>query len=570
MSKIKKIRIRFAGIVIFAVVALFIAYPKTVKFIPSVYDALNGLKINLGLDLQGGIHLDYKADVSGLESDKVDEALQAAQDVIERRVNAFGVGEPLVQTAKNGDENRIVVELPGIKDMEEAKKRIKDTPILEFREEAGPDSEGQKMIDNLNAQSLAKAQEVLGRVNPPASEGENFEELAREFSQDPGSRDGGGDLDFIKKGVFVPEFDAILFEKNLKNGEVYGQLVESQFGWHIIQKVEERGDGDNREVRARHILFQKRTLDMFPELAYQQTGLTGKNLKSAQVAFASQGVSEPQVSIKFDEEGTKLFAEITKRNLGKPLAIFLDGNLLSSPTVQVEIPNGEAVITGNFTPEEANEQVRRLNEGALPVPLELVGQQSIEASLGEESLKQILRAGAIGIVAIIVFMIVYYRFLGFIASVSLLIYVAMMVSIFKLSGTLTPWPITLSLSGIAGFILTMGMAVDANVLVFERIKEEIAEGKSVSRSLEEGFRRAWPSIRDGNISTILTSIILIWFGTSFVKGFALILVIGVLMSMFTAIVLVRNILRSTVGDWAEKRPEFLVWIGKNKNLNEEK
>ena len=309
---------------------------------------------------------------------------------------------------------------------------------------------------------------------------------------------------------------------------------------------------------------------MIPQLAYQETGLTGKNLENAQVVFANQGISEPQVSIKFDEEGTRLFAEITKRNIGKPLAIFLDGELQSAPTVQTEITNGEAVITGNFTPEEATEQVRRLNEGALPVPLELISQQSIEASLGAESLNKSLKAGVVGMLAIMVFMAVYYRFLGIIASISLLIYVAMMVSIFKLSGTLTPWPITLSLSGIAGFILTMGMAVDANVLVFERFKEEIRDGKSIPRALEEAFRRAWPSIRDGNLSTILTSVILIWFGTSFVKGFALILVIGVLMSMFTAIVLVRSILRFSVGEWAEKRPWLLVWIGKAKNLSEGK
>ena len=286
--------------------------------------------------------------------------------------------------------------------------------------------------------------------------------------------------------------------------------------------------------------------------------------------FANQGISEPQVSIRFDEEGTELFAEITKRNIGKPLAIFLDGDLQSSPTVQTEITNGEAVITGNFTADEANELVRRLNEGALPVPLELVSQQSVEASLGEESLRQSLRAGAIGIAAVMVFMIAYYRFLGLIASLALLVYTAMMVSIFKLSGTFTPWPITLTLSGIAGFILSLGMAVDANVLIFERLREELRDGKSLGRALEEAFRRAWPSIRDGNYSTIITTLILVWVGTSFVKGFALILMIGVIMSMFTAIVLVKYALRFVLGDWAEKRPNFIMNMGKGKDVSPEK
>lgn len=564
MNMRRKIKVNFIAIIALFFLTGLVSYPNAVKFIPPVYDVLNKLKINLGLDLRGGVQLKYRANTDEIESGKVGEALQAAQDVIERRVNAFGVGEPLVQTAKNGNENMIIVELPGIKDIEDAKNKIKDTPVLEFREEAGPNSEGQKIIDNMNVQYKTKAQEILER----AKKGDNFEELAKEFSQDPGSREKGGDLDFAKKGTFVPEFDAVLFEKNLKNGEIYAELVESQFGWHIIQKIEERGEGEDREVRARHILFQKMVLDMIPELAYQSTGLTGKNLENAQVVFADQGISEPQVSIKFDEEGTRLFAEITKRNIGKPLAIFLDGELQSAPTVQTEITNGEAVITGSFTPDEAKEQARRLNEGALPVPLELISQQSIEASLGEESLRKILKAGAIGLVIVIIFMIFLYRFLGLVASLGLIMYVTIMISIFKLSGSFTPWPITLTLSGIAGFILTMGMAVDANVLVFERMREEIESGKSLGRSLEEGFRRAWTSIRDGNYSTILTSLILIWVGTSFVKGFALILTIGVLMSMFTAIVLVKNMLRFFLGDWAEKRIWLISRTKKDKNISE--
>lgn len=547
------------------VVTVVIAFPRTVGFWPALKERLEKFEISLGLDLQGGIHLEYLANTSEIEDSKKAEALQAVQDVVERRVNAFGVGEPLVQTSKSGNEDRLIVELPGVADVEEAKSRIKDTPILEFRQEAGPESEGQKTIDNLNSQSQAKAQEVLDR----AKSGENFEDLAKEFSQDPGSRDEGGDLGFVKKGTFVAPFDEVLFGKNLADGEIYGELVESDYGWHIIQKVEQRGEGDNLEIHARHILFQKWNLDMIPQLAYEATGLTGKNLKNAQVVFSGQGVSEPQVAIKFDDEGTKLFAEITKNNLGKSLAIFLDGQLQSAPTVQSEITDGEAVITGNFTVDDAKDLVRRLNEGALPVSLELISQQSVEASLGAQSLTKSLKAGMIGLAAIVIFMIVYYRFLGLVASLGLLIYTTLMICIFKLSGVLSPWPITLSLSGIAGFILTMGMAVDANVLIFERIKEEIREGKSIRRALEEGFRRAWPSIRDGNLSTILTSVILIWFGTSFVKGFALILVIGVLVSMFTAIVLVQNILRFLIGQWAEKRPWLLVRIGKNKNLNEQ-
>ncbi len=541
-----------------------VSYPQAVKFIPPVYDALNQLKINLGLDLQGGIHLEYKADVSNVEGDKVGDALQAAQDVIERRVNAFGVGEPLVQTALSGGEHRIIVELPGIKDIEEAKKTIKETPFLEFKEEKNEEEmkESEKILEPMNEQSKKQAEKVLEK----AKSGENFEELAKEYSQDPGSREEGGDLGFVKKGIFVPEFDKVLFEGGLKDGEIYPDLVETQYGWHIIKKIEERmsepeeekeqssseGNG-GLEVHARHILFSKSSVEMFPELKYKSTDLTGKNLESASVVFRDQGLSEPQVSLKFDGEGAKLFADITKRNLGNPVAIYLDNEVISAPTVQSEITNGEAVITGDFDLEEAKKLAGRLNEGALPVPITLISQQSIEASLGMESLQESLKAGAAGIVLVMIFMLAYYRFLGLVSALALIIYTGLMVSIFKLSGFLSPWPITLTLSGIAGFILSLGMAVDANILIFERTKEELKRGRNLSSAIEEGFRRAWPSIRDGNFSTIITSMILIWLGTGFVKGFAVILVIGVLMSMFTAIVLVKIILRFIVGEWLEKR-----------------
>ena len=240
-------------------------------------------------------------------------------------------------------------------------------------------------------------------------------------------------------------------------------------------------------------------------------------------------MGEPQVGLKFDSEGTRLFAEITKNNIGKHLAIYLDDEIISAPTVQTEITNGEAVITGDFTLDEAKQLVRRLNEGALPVPIELVSQHSVEATLGEQSLETSLKAGAIGLGLVIIFMLIYYRFLGLVASISLIIYAAFMVSIFKLSN-FSPWAITFTLSGIAGFILSVGMAVDANILIFERIKEELRKDRNLSGAIQEGFKRAWPSIRDGNFSTILTSFILVNVGTGFVKGFAFILIIGVLIS----------------------------------------
>lgn len=547
----QKLKYKFFAIVALAILASFLAYPEILKPIKPVYNFFNKTKINLGLDLQGGIHLEYKADTSNVDSSKRADALQGAQDVIERRINSFGVGEPLIQTAKSGKDDLIIVELPGIKDIEEAKSRIKDTPFLEFKEEAGEAN---------------------------VSEG------------------NGGDLGFVKKGMFVSEFDDILFSGKLKNGEVYSQLVETEFGWHIIKFIESKGGGDDLEVHSAHILFAKQQAEEgvdqqmiddinnqnkakadeilkkalagedFSKLAnensqdpgnrpqqqYVSTGLSGKNLKSATVVFANQGLSEPQVSLKFDSEGTELFAQLTKKNLNKTIAIYLDGQILSAPRVQSEITTGEAVITGDFGLDEAKELARRLNEGALPIPLSLVGQQSVEATLGMESLQKSLIAGIIGLIAVMIFMIIYYRFLGVIASLALVTYTAFMVSIIKLSAY-SPWQITLTLSGIAGIILSIGMAVDANILIFERTKEEIRRGRGISNAIEEGFRRAWTSIRDGNLSTIITSLILIFFGTGFIKGFAVTLVIGVLVSLFTAIVIVRTTLRFIGTHWLEER-----------------
>lgn len=546
MSIKQKLQLKFAGIIVLAVVAGLISYPKVVSKVPPVYNAINKLKINLGLDLQGGIHLEYKADISKIDSSKVADAMQGAQDVIERRVNAFGVGEPLVQTTKSGSENRVIVELPGVTDIEQAKQKIKDAPLLEFKDEGEPSDEIKKMFEQMNTQSKEKAQKILAEVKS----GGDFEQLAKDNSEDS-SKAKGGDLDFVKKGTFVAEFDKVLFEGNLKPGEIYPDLVETQFGWHIIKFIESRGEGENQEVHAAHILFAKKDASQYDQFKYQDTGLTGKNLKNATAQYSQgQGLGEPEVALQFDDEGTKLFAELTKKNLNKQIAIFLDGELQIAPTVQSEITNGQAVITGNYTFKEAKDIADRLNQGALPVPLTLVGQQSVEATLGADSLKSILIAGAIGMAAVIVFMLVFYRFLGLVASISLLIYTALMIAIFKLTG------ITLTLSGIAGFVLSIGMAVDANILIFERTKEEIRRGRTIPNALDEGFKRAWTSIRDGNVSSLLTSGILYLMGTGFVKGFAASLFIGVVVSMFTAVMITRTLLKFIISDWIHGR----VWM----------
>ncbi|OGI27003.1 MAG: protein-export membrane protein SecD [Candidatus Moranbacteria bacterium RIFOXYB1_FULL_43_19] len=567
MSIRRKIWVKFFLVVLLFALAALIASPKPLPRPAWLGNFLAKMKINLGLDLQGGIHLIYKVDTGAVESGKVADALTGLQDVIERRVNAFGVAEPLIETSKSGGEQRLIVELAGVKDIEKAKEMIKETPFLEFKkvEEQAPPAEIPPLSEEdqrYNGEQKKKAEDLLAQTKG----GADFSELAKQNSEDPGSKEQGGDLGFVKKGTFVPEFDKVLFDSNLQPGQIYPQIVETQFGYHIIKLLETRGEGDNLETHAQHILL---AIKVPPPVQQQpifiDTGLTGKNLKNTAPVPDPQ-TGKWQVSFELDSEGTKIFSDLTKENIGKNIAILLDGRVLSAPTVQSHIADGKAVITGDFTPQEAKDLSRRINEGALPMPISLIGQESIGAPFAHSELVRSLKAGAIGIVLVMIFMIFYYRFLGLVASMALLMYTSFMVALFKMSAG-TPWSVTLTLAGIAGFILSVGMAVDANILIFERTKEEIRKGRSLKGAIDEGFHRAWPSIRDSNISTMITSLILIWFGTGFVKGFAVTLLLGVLVSMFTAIILVRTILTAIIGDWAEERKNFIIAGNKRNNFN---
>lgn len=371
----------------------------------------------------------YQADLSKVE-DKA-QAMQGVRDVVERRVNLFGVSEPVVQVI---GEDRLIVELAGIKDVNQAINLIGETPFLEFKEEK-PD-----------ARAIIEAQQKGERL-----------------SEDP----------------------------------------------------------------------------------FQPTGLNGRHLKRAQVVFDPQ-TYQPQVSLELNEEGTKLFAEITRRNFGKLVAIYLDGSIISAPIVQAEITDGKAVITGS-NPQEAKLLATRLNSGALPVPIRLISQQTIGASLGAESISASLKAGVWGLLLVGLFMILFYRLPGVVSVLALGVYSLIVLSIYKFI------PVTLTLAGIAGFILSLGMAVDANVLIFARMREELKEGKSLNQSVQEGFRRAWLSIRDSHVTTLLSALVLYSFTTSIVKGFALTLGIGAIVSLLTATVVTRRFLLVFVGNWSEKR-----------------
>ncbi len=451
------------AIFLLAAFAGFVCYPKAwnssvdwlnaqknksavLKLMPNVPQFFN-LPFRLGLDLQGGTHLVYEADLANIEKSKYTEAMQGVRDVIERRVNLFGVTEPLVQVDTVGSHYRLIVELAGVKDIRQAIAMIGETPFLDFREE----------------KDAIETQAILERFKSLPPEQQKF----------------------------------------------------------------------------------------FNEDIYQPTTLTGKYLKSATLEF-DPNTNQPQVGLEFNEEGAKLFEEITRSNVGKRLAIYLDGAPISEPMVNEAISGGRAQITGKFTQEEAKQLVQRLNAGALPVPIKLVNQQTVGASLGEKSLQQSLFAGLVGILAVMLFMIFWYRLPGLMAVVALIIYTSLVLMIFKLI------PVTLTLAGIAGFVLSVGMAVDANILIFERLKEELRWGKSLGGAIDEGFRRAWTSIRDSNVSSLITCLVLFWLGTSIIKGFALTLALGILVSMFSAIFVTRSFLRLVV---SEKMGEHLWWFG---------
>jgi protein-export membrane protein SecD len=479
-GKVSRIFWIVLAIILLAFFAAFFDYPrawdKGVDWLNAKKNQVSSLKglpnlpqffkvpFRLGLDLLGGTHLVYEADLSQISATNINDAMQGVRDVIERRVNAFGIAEPVVQIDTVGQHHRLIVELAGISDINQAIKMIGETPFLEFKEETTAAERDQILASTLDKSTIDQIKDSI----------------------------------CTNTSILIPYLRA------------YGI------------------NGDP---------------------CYKSTGLNGKYLTNSQVSY-DQTTYRPLVTLQFNTEGAKLFEDITRRNVGKKVAIYLDGEPISIPTVQDVISGGKAQITGNFNEQEVKTLAQRLNAGALPVPIKLINQETIGASLGEQSLNASLIAGLIGLAAVILFMILWYRLPGLIATFALLIYTAFVLAIFKL------FSVTLTLAGIAGFILSIGMAVDANILIFARMREELKWGKTLAGAVDEGFRRAWTSIRDSNVSSLITCLILFWLGTSIIKGFALTLAIGILISMFSAITVTRIFLKAIMTE----RLHNYVWL----------
>src|SRR6056297_2043067 len=488
----------------------------------------------LGLDLQGGSRLVYQADLTSIDSQNQESSLQGVKEVIEKRINAFGVQEPQVQLKDSGNKPQLIVELPGIKNLDQALEKIGQTPVLKFKEKKNLSEEEKAAIIEKNKQIEQKAKSVLEKA---LQQPDQFKDLASEYS-DVESGQSGGDLGWFNPDNALPALKEPL--KSMSTGEVYNELVKSQIGYHIIKKTGQKED----QLRASHIVFG---INSTSSNRFINTELTGEHLETAQVNF-QKTTGKPQIELIFNDEGATLFEEITARNIGKPIAIYLDGKSiidttgdgkitdrdLYAPQVQDKISGGKAVITGDLSLEKAKTIAQRLQSGALPVPIELISQKTIGPSLGAMSLDKSIKAGLIGLALIILFMILFYRLPGLVAGLSLVFFGGIVVALVKI------FSITLTLAGIGGIILSIGMAVDANVLIFERLKEELRRRDNLAIAVKEGFLRAWPPIRDGNLTTLLIAIIMFYFGTSFIKGFAVTLSVGVIVSLFSALVLTRG------------------------------
>jgi preprotein translocase subunit SecD len=492
-----------AGIVVLAVVAILIAWPTS----PGIHIHTFSLNIDQdfpireGLDLQGGIQVLLQADTSALPpGTQIDpSSMQAAESIVAKRVDALGVSEPVVQLATG---NRIIVQLPGLKDPDQAIKTFGQTGLLEF-------------ID-AGSSYIPPGTVVTTSLGPPAATP----------VPTPGTSLGAATP---TTGTPVGGTPIPATPGSSATSAASGSAATPGAGTPVASPTASAASPTPQTNAYAGKVFT--------------TILTGKDLANADVAF-DQTTGQPIIQFTLTSDGAKKFGDFTQANVGKYLAITMDKQVIECPVIQQPILGGSGQISGNFTLQSAQAIAIQLKYGSLPIPLKVVDSMSVGPTLGAQAIHQSITAGLIGLGIVLGFMLLYYRIPGLLADIALLIYAATTFAIFRII------PVTLTLAGIAGFILSIGMAVDANILIFERMKEELRAGRGLHAAIDHGFDRAWTSIRDSNFSTLITCAILYWFGSTFgasiIQGFALTLAIGVLVSLFTAVTVSRTFIQLLV------------------------
>jgi len=519
----KKSKIRGLIIAVILLVTLYYFLPLVVDNLPSFWTSK---RLKLGLDLQGGSQIQLEVDFSELElSEKEKEdAVKTALQIIRNRIDQFGVAEPSIQRV--GTTNRIAIQLPGLKDPSRAKELIGKTALLEFKLLAeGEDIQAiyetlDKYLDeNIEKYDyLEKFLDIDTEEVVDVLESEEEEEVEEEESNNIFTKLTSSDDDYPR---IIEHKNLAAFKTLLKDPDFLEQIPAG-----LQLAVGKENKEDVYGPRALYVLFEK-------------AELTGKYLDNSSVkigqGYDPKTSGKPYIALKFSKSGAKKFANVTGDNIKKRLAIVLDDIVYVAPTIEDKIPSGEARITGSFSIEESNDLVIVLNAGNLPAPVHIIEERTVGPTLGSDSIKAGVMAAIIGMIAVVIFMIIYYGLSGLIADIAVFINLGFIIAVLTmLEGTLT-------MPGIAGIILTIGMAVDANVIIFERIRENIKQGKTSRTAVDGGFSRALVTILDANITTLITALVLYQFGTGPIKGFAVTLSIGIVGSMFASIVLVKAI-----------------------------
>ncbi len=524
-------RLKIASVVIVLGLSIFFLWPSITLWgmndeeieqlkvdDPARYNELLDKSIRLGLDLQGGTYLVLEVDLEGIDSKDHQATVDQALQVIRNRVDQYGVAEPTI--LQEGD-NRIVVQLPGLPDVERATRLINRTAVLELKllaQQGEIITVIQKIDDVLKKRLPASAGEVAEGEEP---EDVNFmgsdETASLADAENPFSSQLRA---FQLGGLLVDKDDIPRLRQYISEPAVANVIPRGyEFVWGAEDQVYAEGSRTGR------ILYY----------ANSRVELSGKNLSSANYEPDSDRPGSFRVAFSLDRQGASQFARVTERNVGRQLAIVLDHQIFSAPVIQSRIGAGQATITGGFTAEDANDLAIILRAGALPASMKIVEERTVGPSLGKDSIDKGFRAGLWGFLAVIVFMVIYYRGSGLVATVALVLNLVIVMAVMASRHA------TLTLPGIAGLILTIGMAVDANVLIYERIREELRNGSKVRRAIQAGYERAFSTIMDANVTTLITALVLYIFGTGPIKGFAVTLSLGIMASMYTALLVTRII-----------------------------